>query len=72
MYTRNTVIPAGAALTKALELAESLDDVEYQLRALRGLWAFHRTVRRPRVALALAERINSLAVDPSDPNDRLL
>ena len=80
MYTRDTVIPeldagwarAGAALTKALELAESLDDVEYQLRALRGLWAFHRTVRRPRVALALAERINSLAVGPSDPNDRLI
>jgi hypothetical protein len=79
MYTRYTVIPeldagwtrAGAALTKALELAERLNDVEYQLRALRGLWAFHRTMRRPRVALALAERINSLAAGPSDPNDRL-
>ena len=80
MYTRDTVIPelgagwskADAALTRALELAESLDDVEYQLRALRGLWAFHRTARRPRVALALAERINSLAVGRSDLNDRLM
>jgi predicted ATPase/DNA-binding winged helix-turn-helix (wHTH) protein len=80
MYTRDTVIPelgagwskAEAALTRALELAESLDDVEYELRALRGLWAFHRTARRPRVALALAERINSLAIGRSDPNDRLI
>ena len=40
----------GAAFTKALEIAESLGDPEYQLRALPGLYFYHRravdTVRR--------------------------
>ncbi|MBV8456911.1 MAG: helix-turn-helix transcriptional regulator, partial [Acetobacteraceae bacterium] len=62
VYTRSAVLPevsaawtkAGAAWARALELAESLNDVEYQLRALRGLWSFHRPAGRPRLALELA------------------
>ena len=60
----------GAAWTKVLEIAESLDDAEYQLRSLWGLWFFHTDSGRHRVALALAQRFCSLAAKQSDPNDR--
>jgi predicted ATPase/DNA-binding winged helix-turn-helix (wHTH) protein len=61
----------GVAYTRALEIAESLDDAEYRLRALWGLWAYHITSGRHRVALELAQRFYALAADRSDPNDRL-
>ncbi|HEY1430118.1 MAG TPA: winged helix-turn-helix domain-containing protein, partial [Stellaceae bacterium] len=44
----------GAAWTKVLKLAESLDDAEYELRSLWGLWFFHTASGRHRVALTLA------------------
>jgi predicted ATPase/DNA-binding winged helix-turn-helix (wHTH) protein len=40
IYARGTVAEIGAAWTRVLELAESLDDGEYQLRSLLGLWFF--------------------------------
>ena len=45
MYSRGAVSEIGAVGTKALEIAESLDDVEYQLRSLWGLWSFHISTR---------------------------
>ncbi|HZC78031.1 MAG TPA: hypothetical protein VE258_09800, partial [Ktedonobacterales bacterium] len=62
----------GAAWTTALEIAEGLDDAEYQLRSLWGLWFFHSWGSRHRVALALAERFYTLAANRPDPNDRLI
>jgi hypothetical protein len=62
----------GAAWTKALEIAESLDDTEYRLRSLWGLWSFHISGGQYRVALALAQRFYTLAANRSDPNDRLI
>jgi predicted ATPase/DNA-binding winged helix-turn-helix (wHTH) protein len=59
------------AYTRALEIAESLDDAEYRLRALWGLWAYHTTSGRHRVALELAQRFYALAAERPDPNDRL-
>jgi predicted ATPase len=59
------------AYTKVLELAESLDDAEYRLRALWGLWAHHAASGRHRVALELAQRFYALAAERPDPNDRL-
>ena len=59
------------AYTRALEIAESLDDAEYRLRALWGLWAYHIASSRHRVALELAQRFNALAAERPDPNDRL-
>jgi predicted ATPase/DNA-binding winged helix-turn-helix (wHTH) protein len=56
------------AYTRALEIAESLDDAEYRLRALWGLWAYHTTSGRH---LELAQRFYALAAERSDPNDRL-
>jgi predicted ATPase len=56
----------GAAWTKALEIAECLDDAEYRLRSLGGLWFFHSGGGRYRVALALAERFCTLAANRPD------
>ena len=72
MYTGGAVPEIGAAWTKALEIAESLDDGEYQLRSLWGLWSFHISDGHYRVALALAQRFHTLAANRSDPNDRLI
>jgi predicted ATPase len=61
----------GMAYTRALEIAESLDDAEYRLRALWGLWVYHTASGRHRVALELAQRFYALAAERPDPNDRL-
>jgi predicted ATPase len=67
-----TVPQMGAAWTKVLEIAEKLDDAEYQLRSLLGLWFFETVSGRHRVALALAQSFYSLAAKQSDPNDPLI
>jgi len=72
MYSRGGAFPeTGIAYTRALEIAESLDDAEYRLRALWGLWAYHTASGRHRVALELAQRFHALAAERPDPNDRL-
>jgi predicted ATPase/DNA-binding winged helix-turn-helix (wHTH) protein len=71
LYTRGAVAEVGTFGTKALEIAESLDDAEYQLRSLWGLWSFHINDGQQRVALALAQRFHTLAVKRSEPNERL-
>jgi predicted ATPase len=72
-YTRGKTAPeTRAAWIKALKVAESLDDVEYQLRSLFGLWVFHIVSGRYPVALALARTFCTLAANRSDPNDRLV
>ena len=71
-YTRGAVSETGAAWTKALAIAESVDDPDYQLRALWGLWFFHTAGSRHRVALDLAQRLCTLAERWPDPNDRLI
>jgi predicted ATPase/DNA-binding winged helix-turn-helix (wHTH) protein len=60
-----------AAFTKTLEIAESLGDREYQLRALSGLQYYHTWSGRYRTALSFAERFHDLAMRGSDPYDRL-
>jgi predicted ATPase/DNA-binding winged helix-turn-helix (wHTH) protein len=70
LYTRGGVPEVAAAWTKALELAESLDDTEYQMRSLWGLWSFHVNGVDYRTALSLAHRFASLAATSLDPNDR--
>jgi predicted ATPase len=61
----------GAAFTKALDIAESLGDSEYQLRALQGLYFFHAVSSRYRFALPVAQKFYDLAASKSDPNDKL-
>jgi predicted ATPase/DNA-binding winged helix-turn-helix (wHTH) protein len=60
-----------AALTKTLEIARSLGDIEYQLRALRGLYFYHAVNSLYRVALPLAQNFHDLATSGSDSHDRL-
>ena len=67
MYTRGPVPETGAAWTRALDLAEALGDVAFQLSALWGL-SFYRSISgEHRIELALAQRFCSLAATGTDP-----
>src|SRR5262249_28900228 len=52
--------------TKALRLADRLDESEYQFRAMWGLWVYRVYVGDCRGALALAERFCALADRKAD------
>jgi hypothetical protein len=52
-----------------LEIAKSLDDTEYQLRALRGLWAHRMNGGEYRAALVLAYEFSDLTATKGDPAD---
>jgi predicted ATPase len=56
-YTRGAVPEVPAAWTRALDIAESLDESDYRLRALWGLWFFHSASSEHCVALELAQRL---------------
>ncbi|MBV8264220.1 MAG: hypothetical protein JOY87_10395 [Candidatus Eremiobacteraeota bacterium] len=60
---------ARSAWTVVQQLAESLEDNDYQLRALWGLWAAQFNNAQLRDALATAERFCVLAEKSTDPND---
>jgi predicted ATPase len=72
LYTRGGVPEVASAWTKALELANSLGDPEYQKRALWGLWSFHVNGVDYRTSLSLAHRFASLAANSLDPDDRFI
>jgi len=72
MYTKGPVPETAAAWTIALEIAQTLDDIEYQLRALWGLFPFRVRGGEYRAALALAQTFCSLAANSADPADRLI
>ncbi len=67
MYTKGPIPETGAALTRALELAESLGDTTVQLSALWGL-SFYRSIgAEHRTELGLAQRFCSVAAERTDP-----
>jgi predicted ATPase/DNA-binding winged helix-turn-helix (wHTH) protein len=70
MYTSGAVPGTGAAWDRALELAGQLNDVEYSLRILRGLWAYCMNTRDYQRALALAGQFRDLAARQPNPVDR--
>jgi predicted ATPase len=72
MYSRGAVSEIAAIETRALEMAESLGDVEYQQRLIWSLWSFRITTGQHGVALSLAQRFHALAMKRSDPYDRLI
>jgi hypothetical protein len=72
LYTRGGVPEVASAWRRALELAQSLGDQEYQRRSLWGLWSFHVNGVDYRTALSLAHRFASLAATILDPNDRFV
>jgi len=71
-YTRGAVPEIGAAWTRVLELAERLDDAEYQLRSLLGLCFSQTASGGHRAAMALAQRFGTLAEKQPDRNDLLI
>jgi len=65
-YTTGPVSETAAAWTNTLIIARSLDDTDYQLRALRGLWAHHMNRGGYRQALAFAHEFRDLATMSAD------
>jgi predicted ATPase/DNA-binding winged helix-turn-helix (wHTH) protein len=59
-------------LAKALEIAEDLDDVDSQLRALWALWGHRYNMGEHRAARPLAEQFSRLASRKGDPADVLV
>ena len=72
LYTTGSVRDTIAAWASALEIADSREDVEYRLRAFRGLWACRITSGEYRIALTFAERFRDLAGSRTDPADLLI
>lgn len=70
LYTKGPGPAMTAAWTNALRIAEREGDVDYQLRALFGLWlgVFHRGELGE--AFALASRFEATAAAAPDPADR--
>jgi predicted ATPase/DNA-binding winged helix-turn-helix (wHTH) protein len=58
-----------AALTKALELAEIMDDTRYRLGAIWGLYAHRLTTGKYRGALSLAEKFRTVATETAARSD---
>jgi len=67
MFTKGMTSEAHAALTRAFELAENLDDPDYQLRTLFGLCVFRIRLADYRNALELARQCEAVADRVSDP-----
>jgi len=59
------------AFARTLDIAKTLDDSEYQLRALRGLYFYNTRNNRFRSALSFAQRFRELATSRADHRDRI-
>jgi predicted ATPase len=71
-YIKGIVPEFAAAWKRALDIAVRLDDAEYQLRALWGLWDFYISDGQYRVALECALKLRALAEHRADPSDQLI
>jgi predicted ATPase/DNA-binding winged helix-turn-helix (wHTH) protein len=71
-HTKGPERETGAAWIRALAVADRLEDTEYQLRALWGLWSHRISSGEYRAALAFAERFRGLAAKQPDPAARLI
>jgi predicted ATPase len=67
--TKGSCPETAAAWANAVATAEILDDANYRLRALWGLFMDGFTSGRYRAALAVAERFNAFATKSTDPAD---
>jgi predicted ATPase len=67
LFSKGPTPETDAVLAKALDIAESRCDTEYQIRALLGLWGCRMARGEFRVALTLTQRFYSLAQDRGDP-----
>jgi predicted ATPase/DNA-binding winged helix-turn-helix (wHTH) protein len=69
MYTTGRARETGEAWSRALNFAERLNDTDYRLRALWGLWAGHVNNGHFQRALGLAEDFCAVARDSPEPAD---
>jgi predicted ATPase/DNA-binding winged helix-turn-helix (wHTH) protein len=70
LHTRASGGPEmNAALTKAFELAELMDDTRYRLGAILGLYLHRLNTGAYRDALGLAEKFSSVAAGMADRSD---
>jgi tetratricopeptide (TPR) repeat protein len=60
-----------AAFARVFDIAVTLDDAEYQLRALRGLYFHSLRTNQFQAGLSFAERFHDLATSRSNQSDRL-
>jgi len=58
-----------AAFTKALELAEIINDTRYRLGAMLGLYAYRLNTGQYRAALGVAEQFQTVAAETADRSD---
>jgi len=58
-----------AAFTKALELAEIINDTRYRLGAMLGLYAYRLNTGQYRAALGVAEQFHTVAAETADRSD---
>jgi len=72
LLTRGGAAEMNAAWTSALRIAEELDDTDYRLRALWGLYIDHLTRGDYRTALACAERFHQLTASAAESTDRFM
>ena len=61
MYTRGPIQETEAIWKRVLQLAESVGNTEFQLRALYGLWLYKALICEYRAALELARRFREVA-----------
>jgi predicted ATPase/DNA-binding winged helix-turn-helix (wHTH) protein len=71
-YTKGAVPEIDGAWSKALEIAERLDECDYQVRALWGLWSYRISAGDYPTANTLAQRFRDIAAQRPDHGDRLI
>jgi predicted ATPase/DNA-binding winged helix-turn-helix (wHTH) protein len=72
VWTKGPGPEAEAAFEDALQIAESLDDADYQIRVLWGLWSSHFNSGRIRTSLHTAKKFRSVAADYGDTTAALV
>ncbi len=66
VWTKGPGPEADAAFADALKIAEALDDSDYRIRILWGLWSSHFNSGRIRTSLETAKKFHEIAVDHGD------
>ena len=66
VWTKGPGPGADEAFTDALRIAESVDDADYQIRILFGLWSSHFNSGRIRMSLDTAQKFRDVAANRGD------
>jgi len=66
VWTKGPGPEADAAFSKALRIAELIDDADYQVRILWGLWSSHFNSGRIRLSLDTAKKFRDVALNYGD------